>query len=474
MREKIFMKSARILIVDDEVAARYGMRKVLKDSVYEIEESSDGESALKMVEQFSPDIVLCDVNMPRMNGIEFLKALKIRMGGKKEPLVIMITAYGSEKIAVEAMKAGAYDYLSKPYEIDDLRFTIRKALEKLELVQENIELKKKIKSLTTVFIIGESPVIKNVLNLIEKVAQTDVTVLVTGGSGTGKELVAHTIHEKSLRISGPFVSMNCAAIPKDLVESELFGHERGAFTGAISQRKGKFEIADQGTLFLDEIADMSIETQAKILRVLEEKSFARLGGKSLISSDVRLVSATNKDLVEEIKEGRFREDLYYRLKVVEIRLPLLTERREDIPLLANSFLHRFNTKYKKNVNRINVDAMKTLQNYEWPGNVRQLMNLIEQCVVLSDTDYIGVEHLPSELAFELTEIKMNTEFGKFSFRDAKQKATKQIEYSLIDQALKRTAGNVSEAARQLKMKRQFLQQKMKVLGLQAAEYKIVK
>ena len=465
-------KRAKLLIVDDETAARYGMRKVFKSEGYEIAEALDGIEALEKIQSFRPDVVLCDINMPKMSGMEFLKTLKARQRtDSREPLVIMITAYGSEKIAVQAMKAGAYDYLSKPYDIDDLRLTVKKALDKLELEHENIQLKEKLETLSRVNIVGESDAIGRVLNLVEKVAPTDVTVLLTGESGTGKELVAQTIHARSVRSKGPFVTMNCAAIPKDLVESELFGHEKGAFTGASSRREGKFEIADGGTLFLDEIADMSLDTQAKILRVLEDKSFHRLGGKDLIRTDVRLISATNKNLQEEIKQGRFREDLYYRIKVVEIHLPALVERKEDIPLLVQYFIKKFASKHSKTVMGIQSDALRLLRDYAWPGNVRQLMNVIEQCVVLADSDMIGIEHLPPEISQEMPDVDFKTTLGSVSFTEMKNQAMRKFEYEMIAKALNTTGGNISQAARLLQMKRQFLQQKINSLGIDVKVYK---
>ena len=461
-------KHAKILIVDDEPAARYGMRKVLKGSGYLLEEAIDGEDALRKTDSLSPDLVLCDINMPKLNGIDFLHALKKK---SRQPLVIVVTAYGSERIAVEAMKAGAYDYLSKPYEIDDLRLTVRKAVEKLNLENENIQLKKKLAGYEEAEVIGESEAIRNVLNMIDKVAPTDVSVLITGESGTGKELVARTIHKKSQRTQGPFITMNCAAIPINLIESELFGHEKGAFTGAAALRKGKFEIADAGTLFLDEIADMSLETQAKILRVLEERSFTRLGGKDFIHSDVRLISATNKNLNQEIASNRFREDLFYRIKVVEIHMPSLAERKQDIPYLADHYIKKFTAKHGKRIQSISPEAMRRLSAYKWPGNIRQLMNVLEQSVVLTDSEQLQSEHLPTEITADFNLAVIDKQMDGSSFAQAKNRAVREIERQLIEKALQTTKGNVSQAARLLKMKRQFLQQKMAGLALSASKFK---
>jgi DNA-binding NtrC family response regulator len=466
------MSLAKILIIDDEQAARYGMKKVLKDLDYYIFEASDSIQALEIIGHSVPDVILCDINMPNMDGIEFLKQLQTRYDTMNKPLVIMITAYGSERIAVEAMKAGAYDYLSKPYEIDDLRLTVKKALEKLNLVEENIKLKSKIEILSRPQFIGQSESIMRVLNIIDKVAPTDVTVLITGESGTGKELVAQTIHQKSPRHKASFISMNCAAIPKDLVESELFGHEKGAFTGATSRRNGKFEIADGGTLFLDEIGDMSLETQAKILRVLEEKAFMPLGGKDVIRTDVRLISATNKDLTKEIAAGNFREDLYYRLNVIKIPMPGLAERREDIPLLANHFLEEFALKHGRKAKKIEAEAMQALYSYNWPGNVRQLRNLLEQCVVLAEGEYIKYEYLPKELReFSSNDDGYSISDSSLSFTETKKMMVERVERKLIEKALTVTRGNVSQAAKRLRMKRQFLQQKMQALGISPRDFK---
>ncbi len=463
---------AKILIVDDEKAARYGIKKALSKSRYQIEEAENGRMALEKMRTFNPDVILCDIYMPGMDGLELIRHLQNTDKDKALwPLVIVLTAFGSAKIAVDAMKAGAYDYLSKPFDIDELRLMINKALEKIKLGRENILLRQQLGEQTRSEIIGDSPQIIRVIKMIEKVAFAEVTLLLTGESGTGKELVARTVHTNSPRASGPFITMNCAAIPKDLVESELFGHEKGAFTGAIQQRQGKFEVAHGGTLFLDEIADMSLDTQAKILRILEEKSSTRLGGKELIKTDVRLISATNKDLKSEIEQGRFREDLYYRIKVVEIHLPALKERKSDIMLLAGHFLHKYTSKHNKNIENIDTAALQALYDHDWPGNVRQLMHVIEQSVVLTDKNVITLESLPHEITLKSYHQKFTDTPGEMSFSAAKEKAVKEFENNIINQALTSTGGNVSKAARLLKMKRQFLQQKIKKLGLDINKYK---
>ncbi|MBN1465921.1 sigma-54-dependent Fis family transcriptional regulator [candidate division KSB1 bacterium] len=466
---------AKILIVDDEGTARYAMRKALQSISADIKEAKDGQAALELIQSYQPDVVLCDMNMPKMNGMDLLKALaSIQSGRAVPPLVVVITAYGSEKIAVEAMKAGAFDYLSKPYEIDELRLVVKKMLDQIALKRENIKLKQEVGKKTGIDIIGDSPAIQQIHRLVDKVAPTDVTVLITGESGTGKELLARNIHRASPRADGPYITMNCAAIPRDLVESELFGHEKGAFTGAIDQRPGKFELAHQGTLFLDEIADMSLDTQAKILRVLEDQSFTRLGGKDVIHANVRLISATNKNLENEIGIGAFRRDLYYRIKVMEIKLPPLRQRREDIPLLANYYLDQFASRHGKPVKRISALAMRRLYEYDWPGNIRQLIHVIEQSVVLAEGEKLTIEDLPFELQQTQTSASGTIDIhnlGAASFAQMKAQVMADFERTIIEKALGETNGNVSQAARLLLMKRQFLQAKMKRLGIAVTRHR---
>ncbi len=463
------MSKALLLIADDEAIARHGMRKALAP-FYAIKEAENGKAALRVIETYQPDVVLCDIKMPELNGIDLLRTINQSHLNQK-PLFVMITAYGSERIAVDAMKAGAYDYLSKPYDIEELRLTVRHAVDRVMLQRENTRLRQQLGEGVDMPIIGKSALIKDVLNKISKVAQTDVTVLLTGESGTGKELAARALHDQSMRRHNPFVTMNCAAIPKDLVESELFGHEKGAFTGALSSRKGKFEIADGGTLFLDEIADMSLKTQAKILRVLEDKIIVPVGGKQEIKTDVRLVSATNKDLKQEIAKSTFREDLYYRIKVIEIHMPSLAERREDILLLTDYFVRFFCRKHNKPVEMIDPRARQLFEHYSWPGNVRQLQNVIEQCVVLSDDRRISVDHLPEEIravAMESIQFKV----GDSGLIDAKKRLVRRFETEVISKTLQQTGGNVSETARRLKLKRQFLQQKMQNLGIDVKSFRL--
>ena len=461
-----------ILIVDDEPAARHGLKRALEAIPCRITEAGDGVSALEEIERSSPDLVICDIRMPRLDGLELLKALAER---PVVPPIIMITAYGSEKVAVEAMKAGARDYLSKPYDVDELRCLVENVLETVGLKRENEALRNELRQRSGFgTVIGRSRTMDTVYDLIAKVAQTDATVLVFGESGTGKELVARTIHTQSSRKDGPFVAMNAAALPTELIESELFGHEKGAFTGAVDRRFGKFELAHRGSLFLDEIRDMGIETQTKILRVLQERSFERLGGRETITVDVRLISATNKDISTEIAEGRFRDDLYYRLKGVNISLPPLQNRREDIPLLVHHFLQKFSHQHGKSVTEVPQDVMRLLLDYPWPGNVRELMNAIERAVVLSDGALLAPALLPEELrapAPRPGETAQATWREGVSFQDAKHEAVDAFETAFIRGALEQHGGNITRTASSVGMKRQALQQKLKELGIDPHTYR---
>src|SRR5256714_7147651 len=368
----------RLLIIDDEEAARYGMLRALKGFGYEIDEAGSVEEARALMKEQQPDLLLLDVNLPGASGLEFLSELK--QTDDDAPLVILITAHGSERMAVEAIKSGAHDYLSKPFELDDLRLAVKNAFETVQLRRENRSLRRRIEieGATRGALIGASEAMQRVRAMIEKVAETDATVLVRGESGTGKELVAREIHERSLsRRSGAFVAVNCAALPSELIESELFGHEKGAFTGAAARRRGKFEQADGGTLFLDEIGDMSANTQAKLLRALEERRIERLGGSESISVDVRIVSATHRPLEQEIEQGNFRADLFYRLRVVTIEVAPLRERREDIPLLAETFAQQTAERYKLPARRLAPSALRQLIDNPCPATVPELRTPIE-------------------------------------------------------------------------------------------------
>ncbi len=449
-----------ILIVDDEMAARFGMKMALEKDGYKVIESSDGISASEVIKMKKPALVFLDINMPKVNGIQVLEEINQL---ENPPMIVIVTAYGSERVAVDAMKKGAYDYIAKPYEIDELRLIARHAFEKLSLEEENARLRSEIDRLESMGeILGKSQVIKHVFNKIEKVGPSDVTVLIQGESGSGKELVAKEIHKKSSRKDNPMIVMNCAALPETLIESELFGHEKGAFTGATERRLGKFELADKGTIFLDEIGDMSPNTQSKVLRILQEQRFERLGGTETLHVDVRLISATHKDLLKEIKEGNFREDLYYRLKVVEILLPPLRNRREDIIILAEKFIKYFSAKHKKRVKSISSEAIKIFTKYYWPGNVRELQNVIESAVVMVNAETLGVDDFPEEIR---NTNSYNTLDYNLPFRDAKKIAVESFERDFVSRKLEENSGNISKTAEALGMHRQSLQQKIKELDM---------
>jgi len=389
---------AVILIVDDEPLQRDILTTILSDEGYETYSAASGEEALKLVRAYEPDVVLTDLKMGRMDGIELLEKIK---GLKQPPTVILMTAFGTVDSAVDAMKKGAFDYLTKPLDKEVVLLAVRRALERRELMQHNIELRKALNDMFSIQgIIGHSKAIKDVIHIVRKVADSTATVLILGESGTGKELIAKAIHYNSGRREKPFMAVNCAAIPETLLESELFGYEPGAFTGATQRRKGLFEAAGGGTVFLDEVGDLPMMTQSKILRVLQEREIMRVGGREPIKVDVRIVSATNKDLLEEMKHGRFREDLFYRLKVVTIHMPPLRERKEDIPELANFFLQKFNHSFGKNVEKIDDAAMKGIIGYPWPGNVRELQSVMEKAVLMSESDTIGLADIRGELRSE--------------------------------------------------------------------------
>jgi two-component system, NtrC family, nitrogen regulation response regulator NtrX len=367
----------KILIVDDEKVIRSTLKEILEYEDYEIFEAKDGQEGLSMIEKQEFDLVLCDIKMPKMDGMEVLtKTLSL----ERQPQFIMISAHGSIETAVEATKKGAFDFIPKPPDLNRLLLTVRNALDKKNLVQETKVLKKKLSK--KLDMVGDSPAISQVKETIEKVAPTEARVLITGPNGTGKELVAHWVHQKSERASAPFIAVNCAAIPSELIESELFGHEKGAFTSAMKQRQGKFEQANGGTIFLDEIGDMSLSAQAKVLRALQEHKITRVGGDKDIKVNVRIIAATNKDLKKEIEEGNFREDLYHRLSVILIQVPPLKERLEDIPLLVDKFLTDIAGEYGTAKKKIDEKAIKKLQQYPWTGNIRELRNVVERLVIL--------------------------------------------------------------------------------------------
>ena len=369
---------AEILIIDDEKAIRKALTEILSAEGYKTEEASDGEEGLKKFKERSYDVVLCDIKMPKLDGIEFLQ--KATESNADVP-VIMISGHGNIETAVDAVKKGAFDYISKPPDLNRMLITIRNAMDRSSLVTETKVLKRRVNRVQDM--IGESSPIKKIKETIEKVAPTDARILITGENGVGKELVARWVHEKSSRASGQLVEVNCAAIPSELIESELFGHEKGSFTSAIKQRIGKFEQANGGTLFLDEIGDMSLNAQAKVLRALQEGKITRVGADKDINVDVRVIAATNKDLLKEVEEKRFRLDLYHRLSVILIHVPSLNERKDDIPLLVERFLSDICTEYGVAKKNIDEEAFKLLQEYNWTGNIRELRNVVERLIILS-------------------------------------------------------------------------------------------
>jgi two-component system, NtrC family, nitrogen regulation response regulator NtrX len=375
---------SKILVIDDERSIRNTLKDILEYEKYEVDLAEDGKKGLEMVRQTEYDIILCDIKMPGMDGIETLEHLNTMA---PDSPVVMISGHGNIDTAVESIKKGAYDFIEKPLDLNRLLITIRNAMDKLTLVNETKILKKKVSKKFE--IIGESPAIRRVIEMADRVAATDARVLITGANGTGKELVARRIHDQSNRSSGPFVEVNCAAIPSELIESELFGHEKGSFTSAVKQRKGKFEQANGGTLFLDEIGDMSLSAQAKVLRALQENVIARVGGDKHIKVDVRVVAATNKNISVEIEKGRFREDLYHRLSVILIHVPPLNERLEDIPLLAGHFVSLICSEYGMPEKIITSDAIAELQKIIWTGNIREFRNVIERLIILCDKQISG-------------------------------------------------------------------------------------
>jgi DNA-binding NtrC family response regulator len=389
----------RVLIVEDDAAARVGLEQLVRSWGFIAESAGDGEEALEKVTTFRPAIVITDLVMPRMDGLALLRALPQQ--GAADVTTLLLTAQGTVETAVEAMKEGAYDYLTKPVDIQRLKILLDKIVERLETMREVKALRRQLREHGTFGpLIGNSPEMRKIYQAVELAAPTAASVLITGESGTGKELVAQTIHQLSPRASFPFIAINCAAIPETLLESEIFGHEKGAFTGAADRRQGCFELADRGTLFLDEIGEMTPATQVKLLRVLQERTFRRLGGRTEQSVDVRVIAATNIDPQEAVQKGRLREDLYYRLNVFAFRLPTLRERKEDLPLLVQAFINEFNARNQRSIAGLDQQAMRMLEQYAWPGNVRELRNVIERATILAPGPFIEVKHLPPVLAQE--------------------------------------------------------------------------
>lgn len=444
------MKNAiRILIVDDEPIVRESLGSWFREEGFTVDIAQSGKEALEKLTSAAWDIYLLDIKMPGMDGLELQRKIKEI---NPEATIIIMTAYASVETAVEAMKQGAYDYITKPFDPENLQLMVRNAVERKQLVSENVQLKQNIDEISRFHeIVGNSPAILRVLEQVQLVSQSDTNVLIRGASGTGKELLARAIHAGSPRRYMPIVVVNCGALSEGVLESELFGHEKGAFTGAHYRRKGKLEMADGGTLFLDEIGDISLKTQVDLLRVLEDRKISRVGGNTLIPVDFRLIAATNRDLEAMVADGRFREDLYYRLNVFSITIPPLRERREDIPPLAEHFLQKFAHTMNKPVTGFSREAMNLMTAYEWPGNVRELQNAVERAVLVCKTKEIA----PADLPFHSAQIEELTA----------GKALSEVERVHIQRVLKETKGNISQAARLLEIDRVTLYNKMKKYDL---------
>jgi len=452
----------RLLIIDDEENMRHMLSSLLNKSGYRVDTASDGEDALEMVDQTLYDFILCDLKMPNMNGMEFFETARDKLWATT---VIMMSAYGSVDTAVEAMKKGAYDFISKPFKPDEVLLTLKKAEERESLKRENLWLKERIRKMQENYYFGNMVAKSNamlaVFKLAEKVAQYNTTVLIYGDSGTGKELIARGIHFSGQRAKKLLVPVNCGGIPENLLESELFGYKKGAFTGADTDRKGLFEEADGGTIFLDEIGELPLPLQVKLLRVLQENEIRAVGDSKTRKIDVRVIAATAKHLEDEVSKGAFREDLFFRLNVLPIKLPPLGSRPEDIPLLCHHFIDRFNISLEKGIKGITPAAMFLLLKHSWPGNVRELENMIERAVVLAEDTILLPENFPPELGVESDTDKMDDLFEGYSLKTAR----KILEKKLITRSLKATAGNRTKAARMLEISHPSLLSKIKAYNI---------
>jgi two-component system, NtrC family, response regulator AtoC len=470
----------RILVADDEPNLRRVLGAILARDGHTIVQAADGAEALALAAR-GVDVVITDLRMPGIDGMEVLRRLVVE---HPDVPVIMITAHGSVDSAVEAVKLGAFDYVEKPFEQEHIRQIVAKAVRQSEAQRRAPRTlgREDVSQHGRFGIVGESPSMRQIFQVIAKVADTPSTVLITGESGTGKELVAKALHEHSSRRGAPFIKINCAAIPKTLMESELFGYEKGAFTGAVGSKPGRFELADKGTLFLDEIGEIPVEMQVKLLRALQESEFERVGGIKTIKVDVRLITATNRDLEREIRAGNFREDLYYRLAVVPLHIPPLRERREDIPLLAEHIIRKFNERLKKHVVGLAPEALDRLASYGWPGNIRELENVLERTLLFCDSLEIDASDLPPEIGgvaipaasssvsvSPVTPVGERAPTGPQSLKEIVRAETERVERELIVRALEETGGNVTQAARLLKISRKSLQMKMKEFGLRERE-----
>jgi two-component system, NtrC family, response regulator AtoC len=455
---------SRVLVVDDEANLRKVLSAMLRKEGYEVAMAENGEVAQAEFEKNGADVVITDMVMPKLGGLDLLKAVH---STRPEVPVIIITAHGTVDSAVEAIKMGAFDYITKPFEQAEIQAVVAKAARTQEANQAHVPPEGKARSSIT----GESSQVQELFKIIDKVADSPSTVLITGESGTGKELVATALHDGSSRKDKPLIKINCAAIPKDLMESELFGYERGAFTGAVTSKPGRFELADAGTLFLDEIGEVPIEMQVKLLRVLQESEFERVGGIKTTRVDVRVIAATNRDLLAEVEAGRFRKDLYYRLNVVPIHLPPLRDRRADVPALVRHFIEKYNKRLNKKIEGIADEALVTLQAYPWPGNIRELENLMERVILFADGPRIEAHDLPAPVRGGVGGTSLPTpespmhEIGETPLKEILKARQAEIEKAFIVQALGKTEGNVTRAAKLLGISRKSLQTKMKEFGL---------
>jgi len=450
-----------ILIVDDEESIRQTLGGILADEGYEVMTAGSGEDALKIIEEELPNLVLLDIWLPGMDGIEVLKAIR---SNYPQIRVVMISGHGTIETAVKATKLGAFDFIEKPLSLENVILVANHALDMIRLEEENVLLREKIHN--EYELTGNSPAIVELKEVIALVAQTNAWILIMGENGTGKELVARSLHRRSKRAEKPFVEVNCAAIPEELIESELFGHEKGAFTGATAKKRGKFDLAHEGTLFLDEVADMSLKAQAKILRILQEKKFERVGGNTFIMTDVRVLAATNKDLETEMETGRFRQDLFYRLNVIPLVIPPLRERKEDIPALVECFLRDFAVKEGEAPKRLSDDAINVLLRHSWPGNVRELKNIIERLVIMTPSDVITAKDIPV-LGMGTDKIPEEpcVPISADSYREAKM----DFERQFLVKKLKEFNGNISRTAEAIGLERSNLHRKIKSYGIEVKE-----
>ncbi len=456
---------ATILIADDETNIRRVLSATLEKEGHQVITARDGEEAIAILSKGGIQVVVTDLKMPKADGLQVLRYVQRNLPTVP---VILMTAYGTVDNAVQAIKAGAFDYITKPFDKSDVIQAITKAAATESLAK--MDFRAPPAEPERYRIIGQSQKMKSIYEIIEKVADTPSTVLIMGESGTGKELIAAALHYNSSRRSKAFIKINCAAIPRELMESELFGHEKGAFTGAIVSKPGRFELADGGTLFLDEISEIPVEMQVKLLRAIQEAEFERVGGLHTIRVDVRLVVATNRDIKNEVAQGRFRQDLYYRLNVVPIHLPSLRERKEDIPLLIDHFIDKFNAKLNRNIGGISKEALEVMLNYGWPGNIRELENVIECCTLFTESQRIEFKDLPPQLSENAHMLANDLSVADdASMKDIVKQATAQLERDLIAKALDETKGNVTRAAKKLKISRKSLQNKMKEFGLRESE-----